>query len=377
MKFRNSAYWFRTFFSLAALLALLVVRTSTSLAASGLPSSAEFGFGAEVDEHSSNVEGAILIAQQTGFDWLSVDFDWSSSWPTQQSGITFSQVKRVADLAHNKSTNLMISIKNPPAWALDNNGPSASAVVSLVRQIAAEFPDTVLAFELFPGANRAANWGAQANPGAYAQVIRSVQEYLFTINPRAIVIATVTPLGENQQVGDIEDTAFLSAFYKAEISSNKPLVVGIYYQLISGDPARSPAESPAHSLRHYEQVRDVMKQANHSDDLIWVTGFSWPAEISDSQAQAKWVLDAYKQLQGQLFIGAAFFNKLNSIDDRQSSPYLIGQYLTLHPATQMIRTLIGTGQAGSQLSQPASSAKPGAPSFLDKLIEVILSWFKE
>ncbi len=364
--------------SLALVLAVFFASATQTLGASGikasgLPNTSAFGFGAQIDDRAGNLEPVVTIARQAGFDWFSLEFDWTEAQPAQNQPLDLANLRKIALLTSSNQINLMISIKNPPAWALTPEGPAPALVAGLVGRIAQETPNTALAFEIFPGANKAANWGAAANPAAYTAVLQSVESILMRLNPRAVIVPSIMPLSSADSQGDMDDLDFLARMYADTSASARLSIVGISYEQdqLTGEPAQSPAESPAHSLRHYEQVREVMKNHNHADSLIWITSFTWPASLSDAQQQANWVYMAYKQLQGQLFIGAAFFKQLNPAVQPDETPTLLGRDLARHPAIQLLQRL--TGQSGAASSGSAPS--PAHSSLLESLINTILSWF--
>lgn len=368
------------------LLVLLIVNTSTALGhgaqasfhASGMPNSAVFGFGIGVNETAANLNDAVRVAKQTGFDWLALEVNWAQLQPTAEREIDLRWLKNTVSLSGQYQVNLLVSISNPPAWALTSEGPSADLTAHLVSQIAQAAPETVLAVELIPGANIATNWGAPANPAGYANLLKNAESALIRVNPSGLILPSIAPLGANQNTGDMNDLEFLSGLYNANGGSFPMPIIGLNYSHagLAGEPVTNPSDNPDYSLRHYEQVRDVMESNNRRNDLIWITSFSWPAALSDKQVQASWVTAAYKQLQGQLFIGAAFFTRLNAQNYQDQAPSLVGSDLIQHPALAMLSGLIREQNSASGIAHISDNGPAGSKgTFLENLISAIFSWF--
>jgi hypothetical protein len=363
-----------SFFSFIITASLLMTLGSDARADSNYTSAVKFGFGAQINPHTDNIDTVVRNASQIGFNWLAVEFDWAQRWPDASQPIDLDQLNQAAIASRPYQANLMISIKNPPGWALTTQGPNPDYVTALVTTIMQSFPDIIGAIELLPGANQASQWGAPANPALFAQIIKQSQTNVALYNPRAVVIASITPLGESRQVGDLDDLEFLSALYQADGDLRFP-VIGLNFSTINGEPAQDPLTDSAHNLRHYEDVRRIMLDYGHSSDLIWVTSFSWPNSLKENQDQADWLFTAYKLLRTQLFIGAAFFKNLNSSETSNAEAYLINQNIITHPAVFMLQQLTISNHTDTDdpdgIYQPANN---GLSKFLGSLWEKIRSW---
>jgi hypothetical protein len=102
----------------------------------------------------------------------------------------------------------------------------------------------------------------------------------------------------------------------------------------ANDPMASPESDNPFVLRHYEAVRQVMLENEHSNGLIWITAFAWPDELNiaathnakstfEAQdilqtSQTQWFTQAFQMMKSQLYIGAAFYNCLNPPVDNSS-----------------------------------------------------------
>lgn len=328
----------RKFLLIILLLIFLLPNISyIAQAASGLPNSAEFGYGANLATSGQQISQALALAPGMGIDWIAVNFDWARLWPSPESEPDLATLFGIISSAQKSQINILLSITNPPTWALTPDGPDTKSTTSLILYIVSRYPDTVLSVELFPGANTATGWGTIPNPDAYIGMIQNVRNALAAQNLNTLVIPGLSVLSASKAPTDIEDIAFLKKFYDADLATP---VVGLYYQDMSGQPFSEPTQSEPSVLRHYELVRNFMLQNNHRTDLIWITGFSWPVQLLSAHEQALWVYEAYKLLKAQLYIGAAFFNYLNPPTPELGNSYLSSLVLadgSLHPASNQIR----------------------------------------
>jgi hypothetical protein len=95
------------------------------------------------------------------------------------------------------------------------------------------------------------------------------------------------------------------------------------------------------TLRHYEAIRNIMLENNHRSGLIWVTGFSWKSKTTTSlEEQSVWIKQAYLIMRRQLYIGAAFFQSLNSSINSSSESSLVFRDGNFHPVLDEIGQII-------------------------------------
>ena len=334
--------------------------------ASGLPDSAQFGYGTTLNTATLNIPQAIGAAKTIGLDWVSIEVNWAQAWPDQSQPIDLSAIKAVVQNADSKEINLLVSITTPPAWAMTAEGPSLPHLLVFLNTLQQSFPEQIVAVELFPGANQAQKWGAPSNPSAYAQMIGQAQQAMdeFKVNTgasKAWVIASITPLAA-PAAGDMTDLEFLRAMYIAAPDVQLP-VIGIHFATLQGDIATS-ADQNCLCLRHYEQVRQIMLDYQRRRDMIWITSFQWPENILDAEIQAEWTYQAYEHLLAQPFIGAAFFNTLYTAS-AASQPALTRSDFNLNTAGLKLKELIAIRAASQIEGTPASSETQNKPSFFD------------
>jgi hypothetical protein len=335
---------------------------STSVrAASGMPDSSEFGYGARLDPWGQEVELAMNAASGIGMDWIGVDFDWSRHWPDPAAPVDFGPLDQVMALAQKGNLSISLAVTDPPAWALGPDGPDIYQTASLLVMLAKRYPGTLLTIELFPGANTMKGWGGAPDPAAYARLLQACQAALKASNsPVLLVAGGLSPLPAKPAPGDMDDLHFLSGLYQAGAAQDMP-ILGLRLDAVEGEAAAPPDQAAKRVLRHYEAVRQVMLTYGHGSGLIWVTGFTWPdaADTDTPGEQIRWLSRAYQLMKSQLYIGVAFIDRLNPPDPAQQSPSSTPSLITtgsqgtsLHPSLEAIGKIISlsrTGHASYQL----------------------------
>jgi hypothetical protein len=128
-------------------------------------------------------------------------------------------------------------------------------------------------------------------------------------------------------------------------------ILGLRLDRLEGEAIAPPAPD---TLRRYEAIRQIMLQFNHTSGLIWITGFRWPdfGEIDELDGQVRWLNQAYQLMKSQLYIGVAFFDRLNppeSITGTQVGSLIAANGdngLFIHPALQAIGQIISLNRSG-------------------------------
>jgi len=309
-------------------------------AASGLPDSPEFGYGARLDLHGNALLPSLEVAASMGLDWISLDYDWAANWPDPAVPPDYSVLDTALGGIQRYQMYALVSITNPPPWAIGDNGPDAAATGTLITGLAQRYPESLVAIEPLPGANTSHGWGAAPNPAAYVALLQTAQASLQAIaSPVTLVAGGLIPLASDSSQG-MNDLAYLEALY---VAGAQPYMSVVSLRLTEtfGTPLSSPDAGGTPVLRHYEALRQVMTQHNHTDGLIWLTEFTWPATVIFPSQQILWIQQAYTMLAAQLYLGACFFNQLNSSPAEPVS--LVGPDLHVQPALLQIGQTIEPG----------------------------------
>ena len=330
-------------------------------AAAGQPGTFQFGYGAHLSLQDPALNTVLQVIEKTGFDWIAVDYDWASHWPQRELTPQWEQLDALMLFAQEHGIAVMLSVTNPPSWALKESGPAPRKTANLVVNLLKRYPYSLGAVELFPGPNTVQGWGANPNPADYVQILRYTREAL-QANALSveIVVGGLVPLPEGEAApGDMPDLDFLRGLYQAQALEYTP-VIGVRLPTLAGQPSQSPSTSSGNVvLRHYEQVRQVMLDNGHKNGLIWITGFSWPSELSNAQEQqTQWLQDAYLWISSQLYVGTAFFT-LTQPNNVVSSDFV-------HPALQSLQQRINS-EVGQNLPLPSTYREKSAPKSFSKI----------
>jgi len=324
-------------------------------AASGLPNSPDFGYGARLDVWGQEVELAINAASSVGVDWIGVDFDWQRHWPDSAVPVNLEALDQVMAIAQSQGINILLSMTHAPAWALGPDGPDIQQTAALVAMLANRYPQSLLTIELFPSANTTAGWGAHPDPSAYVVVFQACQVALQNIGSKILLVAGgLSPLGQSPSIGDVDDLDFLNGLYKAGAANFMP-ILSLRLSPAEGEAMTPPGEAASRVLRHYETVREVMLQFGHANGLIWITGFSWPVQgkATSPDGQIRWLNQAFQLMKSQLYIGVAFFDRLNPPEDGERAASQVQSLIKkdakgthLHPALAALGQIITLNQTG-------------------------------
>jgi hypothetical protein len=303
--------WLKTLVVLGLCAAILL--PGPALAQASQPPSLDFGYGARLNPHGDCVEDAIRAAGSLGLDWLAVDFDWSVDWPDPAQWDASAPFARAMRQAQALDLNVLLTIKNPPAWAMTPSGPSPELTAALVIDLTRMF-DNIRAVEAYPEANTVSGWGRSPNPASYALLLAEIQTQLEASRPDILLLTG----GLHSRIGnqqDMRDVDFLRGLYLAGWRAG---ITSVYLEHPNGTPLDDP--SPG-GLRHFEEIRAVMNEFGHSDGVLWVTSLRPPANLAP-ELQAAWLGQSYRLLRSHLYVGAVFYADINAGRSVEACPLI-------------------------------------------------------
>ncbi len=317
----------------------------------GTPESLEFASGARLDLNGAYLEQALRLAAQLHLDWIAVDYDWAAAAPERSGLQVSSQFNLALRLADKLGLSVLVSIKNPPAWALTTQGPDPLASADLISSLAGSYPG-MRAVELYPQANTRSGWGAAPNPAAYAALYQTAETRLTSENRKIYLVAG----GLSNQLSlseDINDLEFLQGLYTAGL---RPAILSLQLGNLTGTPLDEPS---AASLRHYEQVRTVMTTNQQTTGLLWITSFAHPAALTTPETQSGWLEQATLQMRSQLYLGAVFYQTLNPRPEAGNESFsLVTPLGALQPFVQVL---------GKWMNQPLIGQLPKLQAITKKM----------
>ncbi len=263
----------------------------------GTPQSLEFGSGARIEANDPRMEVSLRLAAQNGLDWVALDFDWEAAQPAPDAWNEASSFSNALRLARSLGLETLVSVKNPPAWAVSSTGPDVEQTVNLILKLSRQ-DSHPSAIELFPAANTRAGWNAAPDANAYARLFENIQARLEAENLK-VYLAAGGLSNTLDTPEDIPDADFLGQLYDAGL---RPAIISIRLESLTGDPLAPPAPD---TLRHYEEIRAVMTANGHNNGLLWITGFN----LSTEAQEEPWLEQAYPMMKSQLYLGAVFYSQ--------------------------------------------------------------------
>jgi hypothetical protein len=355
--------YFRLFLTLSLIFLGASLIPGRVEAARGIPPSLEFAYGFHVNLEGNNIKDTLDLAASLRVDWIAIDLDWAAIWPDPSQQPRLETLDLAMDLTNRYDLAVQISLINPPNWARKNQAPDPDLTSWFIVNLVQRYPKNLKVIELYPGANCSQVWGPQPNAKAYLQLIQFTHKALKDAGINGIIIMPgLVTLPVNQPAKtDIDDLAFLQQLYQAGAAQMMP-ALSISYLDLTGSPS-SIAESPERRfLRHYEDIHQIMLTNNHIDGTLWISRFSFPSgkiepkEMSiytDANAKIQWLVQAYKQMRSQLYIGAAIYNGLDISSEDSYSPECYSNLAhpksSGHPFCQAFKSLINQNRKLARL----------------------------
>lgn len=350
---------------LVCTLILSILPFQTAQAARGIPGSPDFGYGAWLFLNGKYYDQSLALLKDLQLDWVAIEVDWAALAKTSNDRLDTARLDQAVKTAAASGTAVMISLTNPPTWALTASGPDSAAASSLILTLWQRYGEKLTAVELFPGANTRSGWGATPSPTAYAGLFMQVQSQLAKAGSTVLLIAGgLRPLAGGTTGKDWSDLDFLRGLYAAGARDWMD-VLSIQFAQLTGSPLQTPSGS-ATTLRHYEEIRQVMLDFDHSTGLLWVTRMNAPdgtissedRECTDLQSQIEWLQQALIQARSQLYMGVVFAYSLNppeSNDTVHGRDALVLEAGSLHPFYSVFKAII------HQTNPETGAARPGMP----------------
>lgn len=311
----------------AILVVLFIITTfvpnSQAAAAPGIPGSPEFGYGAWIHLDGDQFEPALSAISDLRLHWVAINLNWSQWMPGANSQPNTGRLDQVFKACASSGAAVLISISNPPAWALTASGPNTENTIQLVQWLLNRYGQTLQAVELFPSSNTHSGWGAPPDPAAYATVFSSIRNEFSASNPSLVFVAGGLETGIAATTTDNwTDVDFLRGLYGFG-AKEWMTVLSIHSTQLSGDPLNASRKNGVNVLRKYESLRQVMLENQHTNGMLWITLLNFPdgkikAEdqvYNDPQKQADWLQQGLLQIRSQLYIGVALVQSINPPTD--------------------------------------------------------------
>jgi len=289
-----------------------------AFAARGVPGSPDFGYGAWLHLDGEEFDRGRKTIDDLNLDWVAVHLDWTRVMPSITSAPDLSRLDQVVSTCVSSGCAVMLSLTNPPDWAMNADGPDAELSAQFIDWLANRYPSGFQAVEIYPAANTTAGWKAPPNPTAYARLLEHVGQRIENSGRKIMLVAGGLQPVDDNRVGDWSDVDFLRGLYKAG-ARDWLSILSLRYQTLVGEVLHSPTNGEIFTLRRYETIRQVMIENNHSTGIVWITLINVPGGTINSQdrsnperqKQAEWLQKALTQVRSHLYMGVVFIHNIN------------------------------------------------------------------
>lgn len=350
---------------LVCVLFLSLLPTQTAQAARGIPGSPDLGYGAWLFLDGRYFDQSLALLEDLKLDWVAIEIDWSLLAAKPNLPMDTTRLDQAVNASAACGTAIMISLTNPPDWAMTASGPDAAAVGTLVLNLSQRYGEKLIAVELLPGANTSAGWGTKPSPSAYASLFVQVKSQLAQSgSPLLLISGGLRPLTAGASGVDWDDLEFLRGLYAAGASEWME-VLSIQFTQLTGDPLQTRSNSGT-TVRHYEEIRQVMLDFDHATGLLWVTRINPPdgtisigdREYANRQSQTEWLQQALIQVRSQLYMGVVFTHSLNPPESNQAihgRDALVLDSGSIHPFYSVLKAII------HHTNPDSGPVRPGMP----------------
>jgi hypothetical protein len=287
----------------------------------GTPSLREYTYGVSINPLAPSINEALLLAAELDPDWLLVAFDWQLWYPTRDAIPEWQPLDETLHFAKQQNLGVCLRISNAPAWALTNSGPDHQATLALLHTLLERYAGSILAVEIFPGANTSQGWGAPPSAGAYQALTQSIAHFLQQSGSNLTLVAGGLVFADDfnpaEQINGLE---FLQGLYDAGIK-NTAAILSLQLVNLSDDPFQHANNENQPVLRHIDAVRQIMLQNDHEQGLVWITTLS--IQPGDSNGQIGNLTTACSLLRSRLFVGAVVPAAVNTLPPSFPSPTVL------------------------------------------------------
>ena len=262
--------------ALLAATALSVAATIGNLSAQEAPPQPDLGFHVATgdDEH-------MTAARSADGDFVVIVFKWADIEPTP--GYFYWEVPDAAlRSAQFHGLELIARLDHPPAWALDDSGPTPwdlDAYARFVRAATARYGADLAGVILANEPNLALEWNEQTpDATAYVELLKRLYPEIKQVEPDLPVAMAGLAFTQGDD-RNINDLAYLRRALDAGAAA--------YFDVLAVHPygfGRPPGEEPAVdrlNFRRLELHREMMQGVTDSEKPIWITEMGWRTRAPD------------------------------------------------------------------------------------------------
>ncbi len=182
-------------------------------------------------------------------------------------------------------------LDEPPPWfqfSTSNLQSSTFAFAHFAGEFAKRYGGRVDYYQIWDEPNLGARWGGQAEPTAYADLLRQAGDAIRANDPGAvIVLAGLAPTVE-QSSGNMPDWLFLRRLYEIGAQDYFDIAAGKPYGFYTG-PGDRRVDANMLNFSHILLMREEMEKRGDAAKPLWATQWGWNALPQDwSGAPSAW-----------------------------------------------------------------------------------------
>jgi polysaccharide biosynthesis protein PslG len=236
--------------------------------------------------------------EELGVAWVRFDVKWEIV-EAEQGVYDWSRYDRVVDEARDRGLRILATLAYAPGWARPNESDSeidpeayAAFAAAAVERYA---PRGVLHYELWNEPNLHGFWDPEADPVAYARLVRAAYPVMKAADSDVTVLAgSLAPTGGYAAppecaggAGRINPIPFLEAMY-AEGAQGSFDALSYHPYTGGGRPGEDHPCNGWHQMEGTSpSLRSVMEAAGDGDKEIWATEFGAKADEVGEEGQAE------------------------------------------------------------------------------------------
>jgi O-antigen ligase len=222
-----------------------------------------------------------------GFTWLRQVFPWAQIEP-EQGRFEWTVWDQI--VTQSKDFHLIAVLDTAPVWAAASN-PSASLRTGLqpptsalpfanfARSFAQRYGDRIDYYQIWDEPNLGDRWGGEANPVAYAELLRQARDTIKQADPTAtIILAGLAPTVERGP-RDLADWLFLRRLYEAGAHDLFDVVAGKPYGFDT-PPDDARIDPGILNFQHVVLLREEMVQHGDAGKALWASHFGWNTAVN-------------------------------------------------------------------------------------------------
>lgn len=308
-----------------------------------MPESAvAFDYGIEANFIGQDKQAVIGRVNELGVSWIKQEVDWSVLEPVQ-GNIVWTDMDEIINLANANDLNLMLTLKNAPAWArsnTENAGPpdDFAAFAAFAGSIAGRYAGSIGAIEIWDEPNVASNWiGKPLNGASYVELLSAAYASIKAADQNVIVVSGgLRPTGINDPNVAIDDRVFLSQMYGAGLADVSD-AIGAHPLGFANPPDSTCCENNPEIpgwddhpsfffLDTLQDYRNIMNQNGDDRTFIWATEFGWGSsdglgvdppegllfvDFTSFDEQADYTVRAYQKGRELGYVGPMFAWNMN------------------------------------------------------------------